>query len=150
MQDLIKEYKEHKFQKGFEYAKKLFLTGLGLLWEELFDEVVKALSQIGTRTWLQNRSIHLFCRLLAEALNDSGQEMRDPFFEGGTIPWSMISVKEHVWKPIQKAVLKKESTKLLKTNEVNRIHEIIMRNMGERRGIEYIPFPNMADKTLTE
>ena len=150
MKELIKAYKEHKFQKGFEYARKMFLTGLGLLGEELFEVVVKALSKIGTRTWKQNNSIHKFCRLLAEALNDSGQEMRHPFFEGETTPWSMLTIKEHVWKPIQKSQLQIETTRLLKTNEVTKIHEIIMRNMGERRGIEYIPFPNMADKTLNE
>lgn len=64
----------------------------------------------------------------------------------GDVPiwWTTTSVKDYIWRPVMKAMTGKESTtKLSKTEgEIDVIHKQIMQWLGERHGIEYIPFPS--------
>ena len=62
------------------------------------------------RTLTQNRCLHLFCEWLAETLNDAGKDMRSTLRHDVEIPWTRESVKEHLWRPIQKAMTEKHST----------------------------------------
>lgn len=52
------------------------------------------------RTYLQNRSLHLFFTELANALNEAGLDMRKTLNPDVEIPWNSQSVKEHLWRPI--------------------------------------------------
>jgi len=69
------------------------------------------------RTLKQNKSLHKYCELLADALNDAGLDMKKVLRPTIDIPWTKTSVKEHLWKPIQEAMLSKESTTEMQTNE---------------------------------
>lgn len=101
----------------------------------------EAINDKSKRTGSQNSSIHVFCKLLAESLNDAGLPMNKLLKVD--IDWSMEAVKTHIWKPIMKALYQKDSTtKLKKQKEIDKIHEIIMRELGEKHHIEYIPFPS--------
>lgn len=94
------------------------------------------------RTGQQNNALHLFCKMLADALNDAGKDMRIVLKPEYNIPWDTESVKTHIWKPIMKARFGKDSTtQLKKTGEIDEVHKIIMREIREKHGIEYIPFP---------
>lgn len=105
----------------------------------------------GNRTGQQNRGLHKFCSLLAEALNDAGKDMRVVLKPEYSIPWDTMSVKKHIWKPIMHAMFDKESTtELNKTGEIDKVHKVIMREMGEKHGIEYIPFPVDEKRQLEE
>lgn len=93
------------------------------------------------RTGKQNNTIHGFCDRLAEALNLAGKDMRVVIKPDYFIPWTTDSVKEYIWRPIQIAMYNKKSTKeLKKTGEIDNIHKVIMREIGEKHGIDYIPF----------
>jgi hypothetical protein len=93
------------------------------------------------RTNLQNNSLHKFFELLGGTLNDAGLDMRELLKEEIAIEWTPSSVKEKLWKPIQKAMFNKESTADLETDEVSMIYEVLSKHLGEKRGI-YVPFPS--------
>ena len=94
------------------------------------------------RTYSQNRSLWLFMTMLADTLNDAGKDMRVVLKPTYSIPWTKDSVHDHLWLPVQKAMCGTESTQILhKTMQIDKIHEVIMRELGEKHHIDYIPFP---------
>ena len=98
-------------------------------------------------TGKQRRALHLFCKHLADALNDAGLDMRVVLKPSINIPWTKDSVKTHLWKPIQKLMFnKKSTTELFKLGEIGEIHAVITRELGEKHGLDYIPFPAVCEK----
>lgn len=104
----------------------------------------------GTRTLSQNSALHVDCQLIADKLNDAGLDMRATLKPGVSIPWTLESVKEHLFKPIMKLTTGKDSTRQLKKQggEIDRIHEVLMRELGEKHGIEWHDFPHDKDKGM--
>jgi len=97
------------------------------------------------RTLQQNSALHLFFRLLADELNSAGLDMRQVLKPGVEIPWTDENVKEYLWRPIQKAYTRKDSTKELnKTKDINNIYEILNRHLGEKLGI-HVEFPSIEN-----
>lgn len=95
------------------------------------------------RTSQQNRALHQFFKLLAQNLNEAGLDMRVVLKPQISIPWTTHSIKKHLWTPIQKAMYGTDSTVFLhKTEQIDKIHEVIMRELGEKFGVENIPFPS--------
>jgi len=94
------------------------------------------------RTSQQNKALHLFFTMLTDELNNAGFDQRKVLKPSVDIPWTPEAVKEQLWKPIQKLMYNKESTtELEKVKEIDRVHEVLMRHLGEKFGLEYIPFP---------
>lgn len=93
------------------------------------------------RTLSQNRALHLYFTMLAEALNDAGLDMRKVLKPGIDIPWTSKMVKEHLWRPIQKIYLEKKSTTELTTIDPTVIHDILNRHLSEKFGIT-VEFPS--------
>jgi len=94
------------------------------------------------RTLDQNKAIHLYCDMIAETFNEMGQQFSFTGVKGLEIKikYSMILVKETMWKPIQIALFGFESTTELDTKQVGEIAEqieIFFANIG----ID-LPFPN--------
>lgn len=95
------------------------------------------------RTSQQNRALWQFCTLLAGSLNDSGLDMRVVLKPEISIPWTKKSIHDQLWIPIQKAMYGTDSTTFLhKTEQIDQIHKVIMRELGEKFGVEHIPFPS--------
>ena len=92
------------------------------------------------RTPTQNNALHLYFDLLARALNDSGQDMKQVIRV--PISWSPYNVKEYLWRPLQKHLLGKESTTELNSDEIDKVYDQINRIVGERTGV-YVPFPSI-------
>lgn len=99
------------------------------------------------RTNLQNKAIHKFCTELANELTNRGLDMRAVLKPDVDIPWNERAVKEHIWRPIQRALLDKESTTELTTAEVDQVFQIIQKHLGEKFGLE-LQFPNWQSKML--
>lgn len=95
-----------------------------------------------TRTLKQNRALHLYYTWIAEALNEAGYDMKKVLKPKIEIPWTKESVKNHLWRPVQKIQLNKQSTTELETKEIDEIIDTLNRFMGEKLQIEYIPFPD--------
>jgi len=95
------------------------------------------------RTIQQNKAMHVDFKLICDALNDAGLDQRKVLKPSISIPWTEHAVKEQLWKPIQKALYGKESTtELDKLKEIEHVHDVLMRHLGEKFEIEYIDFPS--------
>ena len=97
---------------------------------------------VNRRTIKQNSALHLYFRLLADALNDAGQDMRKTLRQDVNIPWTPISVKENLWKPVLLAYKRKTSTTQMNTRDIDAIYDIINREIGGRTGV-FVPFPSI-------
>ena len=92
------------------------------------------------RSQTQNSALHKFCELLAVELNIAGLDMKKVLKDDVDIPWTMESVKENLWKPIQKVVTGHDSTTKPQTHQYGEIYEILNRHLGEKLGI-FISWP---------
>ena len=95
------------------------------------------------RTKQQNKALHLFCRHLSTVLNDAGLDMKAVLKEEVDIPWDEDGrmVKEHLWKPLQKVMLEIDSTSDATTVDYNRVYEVLVRHLAEKKGITPPPWP---------
>jgi len=97
------------------------------------------------RTAQQNKALHLYFTFVAEALNDAGYDMRkslEVLQSGVDVPWETKTVKEYLWRPVQKAQLEKTSTTQLTTKEIDKVFDTLNRCLGEKFGIT-VPFPSI-------
>lgn len=90
----------------------------------------------------QRKSIELYCKLLADALNDGGFDMK-AVLEVKTVdvPWSQDMVKEVLWRGIQIPMLDKASTTELETDEVDRVYKVLDRHIAQNFGV-HVEFPD--------
>lgn len=99
----------------------------------------------GIRTLKQNDSLHLYYELLATALNDAGLDMKKVLKPHVNISWNKENIKTYLWKPLQKAITGKESTKELdKVSEITEIYEHLNRHLSEKFGVS-VPFPKKEE-----
>lgn len=94
------------------------------------------------RTAQQNRALHVLYQLMADNLNENGLDMRKTLKPGVDIPWSPISVKEYLWRPVQEAQLNKKSTTELTTVEIDQVFDTLNKHLGEKFGL-HTPFPSI-------
>lgn len=95
------------------------------------------------RTIQQNRALHLYFQLVADTLNDAGLDMRAVLKPEVEIPWSKTSVKEYLWRPVQKIQLGKRSTTELTTKDIDKIFDTINRHLANH-GVHQ-PFPSIEE-----
>ena len=88
----------------------------------------------------QFNALHVWCERMADALNESGNDMRKTLKDTVAIPWTMLTVKSQIWKHIQLIVCGKESTKEPSPSEYAEIYEILNRHFSEKYGI-HIAWP---------
>lgn len=94
------------------------------------------------RTKLQNKSLHVLFRQLADELNSAGLDMRRTLKPEVNIDWTPSNVKNYLWRPVQQAQLGKQSTTQLTTVEIDAVFDTINRHLGEKFGLE-IEFPSI-------
>lgn len=96
-----------------------------------------------TRSTLQNDSLHLYCKLIAEALNNAGYSYSIVSILTGElteIPFTMEIIKESLWRAIQIASFGIKSTTKITSREINQIIDIITDFLAQK-GIR-VDFPN--------
>jgi len=93
-----------------------------------------------TRTHKQNNALHVYCRMLSEALNDAGYDMKKTLKQEAEIPWTTELVKQYLWKPVQEAVTGKDSTSTAGTEDYDKVHQVLSKHLSEKFNV-YIPFP---------
>jgi len=89
----------------------------------------------------QRKALELYFRLLADQLNESGLDQRKVLKPSIDIPWDHDSIKNQLWRPIQKIQLGKTSTKELDPKEIDKIYDTLNKHLGERFGV-YVEFPS--------
>ena len=101
------------------------------------------LSPSSKRTDQQNKALHLFFELLAEALNDGGFTVQLVLKEKMDLDWNPDLVKNLLWREAQKAILKKKSTtELEKQKDIDLVYDHLNRHLGEKFRV-HIPFPSL-------
>jgi hypothetical protein len=95
---------------------------------------------VQTRTARQNRALHVYLRLLGEALNEAGLDQRAVLKSNFPIPWSTESTKQNLFSPIMKAMFDIDSTTKLERVQVSQVYDVLNRSLSEKYGIS-IPFP---------
>lgn len=101
------------------------------------------------RTSQQNKAIHTYFTLLAEELNSAGLDMRIVLKPSYQIWWTPESIKENIWKPVQEAMYKKQSTTELTKKEIDKVYEQINQLLAEKWGVS-VPFPSNQPPLLEE
>lgn len=91
-----------------------------------------------TRSNAQNNALHLYFSQLAEQLNNAGYTFTNVL--GLEMPFTMILIKESIWKPTQKDMFGIDSTTKLTTQMINELIDVFSKHFGER-GI-YVEFPS--------
>jgi len=92
------------------------------------------------RTSAQNRALHLWYSQLADKLNESGFDMKKIIHVD--IPWSGDTVKQYLWKPLQKMILGTTSTRSLKRDDLDKVFDPLNKTIAERtEGNIHVPFP---------
>lgn len=95
------------------------------------------------RTTQQNKAIHKYFELLADALNESGWEMKrllsqKPEIE---IPWTPSSIKECIWRPVLRAMTGEDSTTKMNTVDPSEIYQVVDRHISQLTGV-HVEFPS--------
>lgn len=104
----------------------------------------------GNYTGQQRNAAWLYMTHKVQQLNEVGLEMRKVLKPEYSIPWTKDSFHDHVWIPIQKALYGTDSMRSLKKAQVSKIHEVIEREMSEKHGVEYVPFPSDEARHIEE
>ena len=99
------------------------------------------------RTILQNKALHKYCELLAEALNDAGLDMKVVLKPEVDIPWTKESVKNHLWRPIQEIMMDKESTTEMSTADPGKIYQVLDRHISEKHGV-HVEWPSNQENYM--
>lgn len=99
------------------------------------------------RTELQNNALHKYFQQVADALNSQGYDVRVilEFIakRGIDMMWSRETVKELLWRPIQKKHLAKHSTtELNSTKDINEIYDMLNKFLSENFQT-FVPFPSL-------
>ena len=96
------------------------------------------------RTDTQNRSMHRYFALLADALNDAGYNVMQTMKHDAEIPWNPHLVKELLWRRVQIAMFDIESTTKLNKMQVSDVYEVVNRHLAESVGVS-VAFPCESD-----
>ena len=114
--------------------------------QQFIDELVEVFNatvdftDMKPRTDNQNKAMHKYFDMLAEALNDAGLDMKKTLKPEIEIPWTKDMVKEHLWRPIQEAMTDKHSTTDLDRIEPSMVYEVLNRHLAQKFGL-HVPFP---------
>ncbi len=92
------------------------------------------------RTPSQRKSLQLFCKFVAEELNDAGIEQHKFFKPGFFVRWNEQFVKDNIWRTVQLAVTGHESTTQPTVEQYLEIYEYVNRKLSEY-GI-HVPWPS--------
>ena len=126
------------YRVNSEQTKRSFLKFA----EELYDQhkFVEFSWRTGKqRTLTQNRAIHLYCEMLANALNDHDLDLQKTL----TVPvrWSKDSVKLLIFHPVMEAQVGVDSTTKLERKDISVIYDVINRYLSTEFGV-YVEFPS--------
>ncbi len=102
-----------------------------------------------TRSSRQRAALEVWCRMVAELFNESGitRSIQSSIFKSGEMeaPWGRASVKDEIWRPMQRAIAKVESTTEATTKQYVEVYEALTRAFGNK-GITLPKWPVRIDR----
>ena len=97
------------------------------LWKK--DKYLILTVQKQQRTLTQNAALHVLFNIIARDLNANKMTIKETLRSDFSIPWSSDSVKELIWKEVQRKLYNTESTTELSTDQVNEVFEAIREHL---------------------
>lgn len=126
-----------------EHTKEMFLKHVEKIYDE--NKHVTFSYKLGKqRSAKQNSAMHVYLKMLSEALNNAGLDMRRVLKPSVDIPWTQQSAKDYLWRPIQKVMTGHKSSSKPKRGEYIEIYETLNRHTAEKFEIS-IPWPVKSD-----
>ena len=103
-----------------------------------------------TRTTRQNSALHLLFTIISSQLNEMGIEFQYYGLKGQVLSTrhNPRLVKEHVWRPIQKALFDIESTTKINTEQINEIVDVLAKFFGERGIVIQFPSKEQIERLI--
>ncbi len=98
----------------------------------------------------QRGSLHLWCDMVADTLNDAGLDMRVVLKPTVAINWNRYTVKENLYKPILLAMSGKDSTEEQSTIEPTVVVDYLNRHLGEKFGVTLPAWPDRFSRGRDE
>ena len=83
------------------------------------------------RTHQQNRALQQYFERVADTLNNEKLDMRTLLKPDIAIPWSTDTVKEFIWKPMQKIQLGEDSASKFSAAEEGQVCDALNRYLAE-------------------
>jgi len=83
----------------------------------------------------QNNTLALLLRRIATALTDAGIEMPHPFNASLEIPYTEVSIRELIYKPIIKAMFDADSSTALSTAQFSESMEVLVDAINRNTGV---------------
>ena len=120
-----------------DHTKEMFLKHAAKLYDE-HKHVEFSFKTGKQRTNLQNAALHKYLTMLATELNNAGLDMKKTLRPEIDIPWTCELAKTYLWKPIQKAVIDKDSTTKADRSEYTKVYEVLNRHTAEKFGISCV------------
>ena len=94
------------------------------------------------------KGLRIYFGLVADALNDAGRDMRVVLPSSEEVWWTKDTVKDFLWRPVQKLQLGKKSTTTLLTKDIDKVYEVVNRHLGKH--IETVMFPKKVDDVIRQ
>lgn len=89
-----------------------------------------------TRTSRQQAALEVWCKTVADYFNEAGvtREVKSSIYKDGALEtsWAQHSVKDEIWRVMQRAIVKKESSAELTTQEIGRVYDQIVLSLGQK------------------
>lgn len=110
------------------------------------EKVIEIIEKRKIRSLLQNRALHLFFTLIADALTNEGHQHKYKRFDGKVveIKYTKDIIKEYYWRPLQIEMFNKKSTTQLEKHELNNIIEEFLNQNAESE--IFINFPSRVSE----
>jgi len=94
------------------------------------------------RTDQQRKAIEVYCREVAEVLNEKGYTLKDVLEKKPLdVSCTQENIKANIFRPLGKALFDKKSTTQLSTGEVVRVYDEFNKWLGENFEV-HIPWPS--------
>jgi len=103
------------------------------------------------RTTLQNRSLHLYLKLIANALNSAGIDQRmllNSFKDGFSLPNTEVSMKM-LFQRISGVMHGEDRTHRLSTKEIQQTYEAMDMGLSQKHGV-HIPWPSLEEQMMQD
>ena len=138
--------------EGFFIQRREQIPNLTKRVEEIVESGGVASIEISngrTRTGRQQAALEVWCRQVAALFNDLGisRSIQSSIYRDGEMEcsWRQSSVKDEVWRPMQRALTKIESTTECSTSDYPKVFEELVRAMGNK-GITLPAWPVKTER----
>lgn len=91
------------------------------------------------RTLTQNAALHLWLQQVADYLNAAGLDMKKVMKPHVDIPWTMVSAKEHLWRPIQHVLIDKKSSAQASTVDIQIVYQTLSSHLIQKFQLPHLP-----------